>query len=158
MYKRILVPVDGSACSNKALVCAQQLARDFGSQVRLVHLMEELNSVTGYDYYEGYSGELITMMREAGTKVLDDAVAIAHCAGIEAQSTLVETFGERLGEIIAHEAGAWKADLVVAGSHGRRGLGRLLTGSGAEQIVRLSSVPVMVVRSNDRANHSNIDK
>jgi nucleotide-binding universal stress UspA family protein len=54
--------------------------------------------------------------------------------------------GRRLGEAIADEAGTWNADLVVIGSHGRRGLQRLLIGSGAEQVLRLSPVPVLLVR------------
>jgi nucleotide-binding universal stress UspA family protein len=52
----------------------------------------------------------------------------------------------RLGESVADEAADWGADLVVIGTHGRRGLGRLLLGSGAEQVLRLSGVPVLVVR------------
>jgi nucleotide-binding universal stress UspA family protein len=51
-----------------------------------------------------------------------------------------------LGESVADEAADWGADLVVLGTHGRRGLGRVLLGSGAEQVIRLCPVPVLVVR------------
>ena len=77
MYKRILVPVDGSETSNKALVAALQLARDAGGRVRLVHVIEELAYLSGYEQFGGYSGELITVMREAGTKVLHDGMDMA---------------------------------------------------------------------------------
>lgn len=149
MYKRILVPVDGSPISNKALVAALQLARDSGGRVRLVHVVEELAFVDGYDMYGGRSGDLLRIMREAGDKVLDDALAIAQSAGVEADKILFDKFGERLGDVVADAAAQWKADLIVLGTHGRRGLGRVFLGSGAEQIIRLAPVPVLVFRSPD---------
>lgn len=148
MYKRILVPVDGSETSNKALVTALQFARDFGGRVRLVHVMEELTYLTAYDPY-GYSGDLVTVMRETGEKILDQGMAMAQSAGVEADSMLFDKSGERLAETVADAAKRWNADLIVAGTHGRRGLGRVLMGSGAEQIVRLAPVPVLVVRLPD---------
>jgi nucleotide-binding universal stress UspA family protein len=147
MYKRILVPVDGSETSNKALTAALQLARDAGGRVRLVHVVDELAYVSGYDQYGGSSAELIQIVRESGAKLLDEAMAIAQAAGVEAEKMMFDNLGERLGETIAHEATRWNADLVVVGTHGRRGIGRVFLGSGAEQIIRLAPVPVLVVRS-----------
>ncbi|MDP3797007.1 MAG: universal stress protein [Polaromonas sp.] len=145
MYKRILVPVDGSETSNRALVTALQFARDFGGRVRLVHVVEDLTYVTGDDP-SGYSGKLATVMREAGERILAGGLAIAQSAGVQADSMLFDNPGERLAETVADAARRWNADLIVAGTHGRRGLGRVLMGSGAEQIVRLAPVPVLVVR------------
>lgn len=147
MYKRILVTIDGSETSNQALVAALQFARDFGGRVRLVHVVDELSYLTGNSHYAAYSGDLIKIMRETGTKVLDDAMAIAQASGVEADYMLFESFRERLGNAVADAAKRWNADLIVVGTHGRRGLGRVLLGSGAEQIVRLAPVPVLVVRS-----------
>lgn len=149
MYKRILVPVDGSPTSTKALTAALQLARDGGGRVLLLHVVEAMAFVDGYDLYGGQSGELLKVMREAGAKVLDDALAIAQSAGVEADKQLFDRFGERLGEIVANAAREWKADLIVLGTHGRRGIGRVLLGSGAEQIIRLAPTPVLVIRSGD---------
>jgi len=149
MYQRILVPVDGSATSNKALVAALQMARESGGRVRLIHVVEELAYLSGYEQYGGYSGELISVMRETGNKVLNDAMAIAQAAGVEADNLLFDNFGERLAEVVADAATQWNADLVVVGTHGRRGVGRMLLGSGAEQILRLASVPVLVIRSGE---------
>ena len=146
MYQRILVPVDGSDTSNKALVAALQMARESGGRVRLIHVVEQLAYLTGYEQYGGYSGELVSAMREAGAKVLDDAMAIARSAGSEADSLLCDKPGERLAEVVADAAREWNADLVVVGTHGRRGFGRMLLGSGAEQILRLSPLPVLVIR------------
>jgi nucleotide-binding universal stress UspA family protein len=59
---------------------------------------------------------------------------------------LFDKLGERLAETVANGAKDWGAELIVLGTHGRRGVGRLLMGSGAEQIIRLAPVPVLVVR------------
>lgn len=145
MYQRILVPVDGSDVSNKALMAAVQFAKDARGQLRLVHIIEELAYLTGYDQYGG-SSDLTRAMRESGTKVLADATAIAQAAGVEADPVLHDKFGERLAEGVADAARRWNADLIVVGTHGRRGVGRMLLGSGAEQIIRLAPVPVLVIR------------
>jgi nucleotide-binding universal stress UspA family protein len=70
----------------------------------------------------------------------------ASAMGVNAQSQVLDPSSQRLGESVADEAADWGADLVVLGTHGRRGLGRVLLGSGAEQVIRLCPVPVLVVR------------
>ncbi len=146
MYQRILVPVDGSDTSNQALASALALAKSSGGRVRAMHVVEEMAYLSGYDQFGGYSGDLIRVMKENGAKVLEDAMAAARAAGVEADNMLFDKFGERLGETVAEAAKLWNADLIVVGTHGRRGLGRVLLGSGAEQIVRQAPVPVLVVR------------
>ncbi|OOG36711.1 universal stress protein [Polaromonas sp. A23] len=147
MYKRILVPVDGSETSNKALVAALQLARESGGSVRLAHVLEDLTYLAGYEQFGGYSGDLLGIMQEAGNHILHDGVDIAQAAGVQADSVLFDKLGKRLSEVIAGAAREWNADLIVVGTHGRRGVGRALLGSGAEQIIRQAPVPVLVVRS-----------
>ena len=68
-------------------------------------------------------------------------------AGVVAETALLEGLDLRLGDVVADDARAWSADLVVVGTHGRRGVGRVLLGSGAEQIIRQAPVPVLAVRS-----------
>lgn len=147
MYKRILVPVDGSETSNKALVAALELARQGGGRVRLVHVLDELAYLTGY---EG-SVDLLNVARDFGHKLLQDALSMAKSAGVPAETQLVDVPGGRLGERVAEEARSWEADLVVVGTHGRRGISRMLLGSGAEQVLRLSPVPVLSVRAPETA-------
>jgi nucleotide-binding universal stress UspA family protein len=146
MYRRILVPVDGSDTSNKALINALQLARDAGGRVLLVHALDELVYLTGFEY----SVDTIKIAREQATRVLDDAKAVAQSAGVAYEQRLIESPGTRLGDCIAAEARQWEADLIVLGTHGRRGVGRVLLGSGAEQIIRNAPVPVLVVRGDER--------
>jgi nucleotide-binding universal stress UspA family protein len=147
MYQRIIVPVDGSETSNQALATALGLARESGGRVRLVHVVEEMAYLTGYDQFGGYAGDLQKIMRETGTGILANGVAAAREAGVEAEQVLYDTLGERLPEVVADDARRWNADLIVVGTHGRRGVGRILLGSGAEQIVRMAPVPVLVIRS-----------
>ena len=143
MYKRILVPVDGSETSNRAVVAALQMARENGGRVRLVHALDELAYLSGYEY----SADLLKAARDEGNNVLEGARSMAQSAGVPADAKLVETAGRRLGELVAEEARSWEADLVVVGTHGRRGMSRILLGSGAEQVLRLAPVPVLAVRT-----------
>ena len=149
MYKKILIPVDGSATSSKALETAIGMAKAFGAQLRLIHVVEELAYLSGYDQFGGYSGELIKIMQENGSKILNEGMAQAKAAGVDTDTMLFDKFGERLGETVANGAKLWGADLIVLGTHGRRGVGRMLMGSGAEQIIRQAPVPVLVVRAPD---------
>lgn len=143
MYKRILIPVDGSETSNRAVVAALQMARENGGRIRLVHALDELAYLSGYEY----SADLLKAARDQGSRVLEDAQLMAKSAGVPADGKLVETAGRRLGELVAEEARNWEADLVVVGTHGRRGMSRILLGSGAEQVLRLAPVPVLAVRT-----------
>ena len=149
MYKRILVPVDGSDTSTRALVAALQLARESEGSVRIVHVIEELAQIIAYDPYGGYPGDLAKVMRDSGQKVLADALAVAQSAGVPADEHLIEAGGKRLAEAVLQEAAGYQADLIVVGTHGRRGIGRVLLGSGAEQIVRQAPLPVLVIRSTE---------
>ena len=92
MYQRIIVPIDGSETSNKALVAALQLAKERQGRIRLVHVVEELAYLTGYDQFGGYSGDLIKIMRETGTKVLADGTAIAQSAGVRIRDRSLRQF------------------------------------------------------------------
>ena len=148
MYKRILVPVDGSETSNKALVAALQMAREGGGQVRLLHSLDELAYLTGYEF----GADILGIARDQAKKVMADALAMATSAGVPADTKLVETPGARLGEVVAEEARSWGADLVAVGTHGRRGFSRALLGSGAEQVLRLAPVPVLAVRGGEPAD------
>lgn len=147
MYKRILVPVDGSGTSSQALASAITLAITFRSRLRLIHVMEDATYLSGYDQFADYSGDLLRVMRENAAKILDDGMALARSAAVEVDNMLFDRPGERLGDTVADAVKLWGADLIVLGTHGRRGIGRVLMGSGAEQIIRVAPVPVLVVRS-----------
>ena len=144
MYKRILVPVDGSDTSDQALVAALDLARKSNGRVRILHALDELTSLDT----DEYSSHALQYARQGAQKTADNAMAIASSAGVPADSKLLEQAGLRLGDLVADEARAWEADLVVVGTHGRRrGIGRALLGRGAEQVIRMAPVPVLAIRA-----------
>jgi nucleotide-binding universal stress UspA family protein len=84
--------------------------------------------------------------REAGEEILARAAARASQARVEAESTLLESDGRRVSATVVKEAQRWGADLIVVGTHGRRGLDRLLLGSVAEGVARTAPVSVLLVR------------
>ena len=147
MYKQILVPVDGSETANKALQAALELAKDSGGRVRAIHIIEDLSYAGSYEQFGVYTEDLLNSIRTAGNHILQEAMTRAQSAGVEIDRVLVDSVGGRLAEAVASAAREWQADLIVVGTHGRRGVGRMLLGSGAEQIIRLAPVPVLVIRS-----------
>ncbi len=88
-------------------------------------------------------------VRTAAAKVLGDALDMAKAAGVTADTQLVDQPAQRLGATVTKEAADWGADLIVLGTHGRRGISRLVMGSGADQILRESKVPVLTIRGDD---------
>lgn len=142
LFQRILVPVDGSATSLAALACAIDLAQRHDGQLRVLHVIDEVLFTTGFEY----SGDLQGAVQANAEKVLESAMATAKSAGVACDASLLHLMGQRLGQRVADAAREWQADLIVVGTHGRHGVDRMLMGSGAEQIIRLASAPVLVIR------------
>ena len=149
MYKKILVPIDGSSTSNLGIREALKLARDQRAKLRLVHVVDELVIVSSPDAVVPV-GDIVGVLRDAGRKILDRSAALVRKAGSNADTVLVERFGGRAADSIIAEAKKWRADLIVLGTHGRRGVRRMVLGSDAEQVVRSANVPVLLVRSKSR--------
>jgi nucleotide-binding universal stress UspA family protein len=152
MYKRILVPVDGSDTSTLGLAEAIKLSSDQGAKLRLIHVVDELIMTGGAGGMTVYSGDLIDTLREAGAAILKAAEALVQERGLVSESVMLERFGGPAATLIVDDAKTWNADLIVLGTHGRRGIKRLVMGSDAEEIVRTSPVPVLLVRSKTADN------
>ncbi len=146
MYQRILVPIDGSETSVRALQEAIKLANR-KAQLRLVYVLEEtyLLDAEGYAYIDYDS--LQKALRDTGQRALAQAAEQVRRLGATAETVLLEAKGERIANVIDGDARAWKADLIVLGTHGRSGLNRLLLGSVAEGVARVAQVPVLLVRA-----------
>lgn len=143
---QLLVPVDGSPTSTKALDIAIGLARLNGAHIRLFHVIDELDHVNGFETPKTYREEMLPLMRAGGEKMLAQMRCRATEQGLVCDSVLLESGAGRLCEQVAEEARLVHADMIVLGSHGRRGLARMRMGSDAEQIVRHSTIPVLVVK------------
>ena len=147
IYQRILVPIDGSETGQPGLQEAIRLAKAGGGELRLFHVIDDLSFALAMDAYAGQQGDLLNTMREAGARLINEAKSSASAAGVKAEGVVHEGVGTRLADAVAGQASKWPADLIVLGTHGRRGVGRLLLGSGAESVLRDAPVPVLVVRS-----------
>lgn len=147
MYKNILVPVDGSAASLGGLAEAMRLAKLSGGAVRLVHVVDELVMLDPEVpiYYQA----MLESLRENGKAVLRKAEATVSGQAIPVQGVLLETMGGRAADLILEQSRQWPADVIVMGTHGRRGLRRLVLGSDAELVLRSSVVPVLMVRDSE---------
>ena len=146
MYQRIFVAVDSSPTSTRGLDEAIGLGRVTGARLLLAHVVDELVFSPGFEPGATYMNDVLPQLRRRGQEVLQAALARAEAAGLPAESRLLECFAARTSDVLLNEASAWGADLLVLGTHGRRGIGRLLLGSDAEQILRASTVPVLLVR------------
>lgn len=149
MYNRILVPIDGSATSEAGLKEAIRMAQLTKANMRMVHVVDELSFAMTVDAYRYHAGELLDLTRQNGAKLLETAVSTARAAGIEADSVLYENLDRTVHQRVLDEADDWKAELIVMGTHGRRGVRRAVLGSSAEAIMRGAAVPVLLVRAPD---------
>jgi len=145
MYKRILVPVDGSHTSTRGLQEAVKLAKDQRAMVRLMHVVDEWSVTQNLDVMGG-AGDVLDMLEESGKKALKNAKTLADRHGIKAETAIYRNLNGRVADFIIREARKWRADLIVMGTHGRRGFSHVLLGSDAEAVVKQSPVPVMLVR------------
>ena len=145
MYKHLLVPVDGSKLSDKAVTRAVELAKATNARITLVHVVPEYPMQI---YAEGVSVTMVSRrdfakaMKEEATKLLDRAAA--KVKGVEVNT--LQATGNAPWEAILAGAKKTKADTIVMASHGRRGIASLLLGSETTKVLTHSKIPVLVVR------------
>lgn len=150
MIQRILVPLDGSGPSQRGLQEAVSLALALGARLVLLHVVDdfpqhlELASAAAYR-------EALQRLRQRGQALLDQAGEHAAAAGVDTEPLLQEVGAQTVGDAIVQQVRACRCDLIVMGTHGRRGLQRLAMGSDAELVLRTSPVPVLLVRHGDAA-------
>jgi nucleotide-binding universal stress UspA family protein len=151
MYDRILVPVDGSTTAKRGLDEALKIAAKLGSTVRAIHVVDDASLAIAAGTLATNIGELLMSLASAGEQILADAKRAAQPWGLSVETVMHHCTAGRVCDVIIKEASAWPCDLIVIGTHGRRGAGRLLLGSDAEQVLRRASVPVLLVRDSGAA-------
>jgi nucleotide-binding universal stress UspA family protein len=148
MHKHILVAVDSSTTAQKALDESILLAGALGAKLSIAHALDEAAleqhgmGLGSYIDIEKAKSEI----RDSGIRLLDGAVAKAAEAGVRAERMLIESTDRRVAEMIADAARSSEADLIVVGTHGRRGFERILVGSVAENLVRITETSLLLVR------------
>lgn len=153
MYRTILVPVDGSPAAIAGLTEAIRIAAQVGARLHLMNVVDDLafsDAADGAsDAAASAAGDLRSVVRERGEQVLRHAKASAEAQGVIAATALVRSGAEPLVALVARQAEECAADLIVLGTHGGRGLSRLLMTNPSEHLLNVVAVPVMLVRSID---------
>jgi nucleotide-binding universal stress UspA family protein len=144
MYKRILCPIDGSQTSTLGMTEAIRLAKDQNAELYFLHVIDTYIPILDL------TGELTVfygadILHNNGKEILKKAKKAALKAGVNADTKSVTTISGHVSELIVAQAKEWPADLIVMGTHGLRGIARLVMGSDAETVVRTSTVPVLLV-------------
>lgn len=149
MYKKILVATDGSELADRALEHGLKLAKVVGGEV-IVLTVTEPAAVMGGSYGSVAGAmispipELVAAQEEAAKKVLASAERAAQAEGVKVITRLIDNSFPAEGIVAAAEETG--ADLIVMGSHGRRGIGRLLLGSQTSNVLAHTKLPVLVTR------------
>ena len=144
MFKHILIPVDGSETSMKAVAKAAALAKTFGSAVTALYVIDPYPFTgVGADFAYGQAQYLSAATAEASS-ALDAAKQAMAEAGVQGSSVVGE--GHAVHDGILRELVSSGADLLVMGSHGRRGLEKLVLGSVTQRVLGVVHIPVLVVR------------
>ncbi len=137
MYDEILLPTDGSAAAEAAVDHAVRLATAFDGRVHVLSVVEPVPAV------EMDAALVHERLREGADRAVDRAVERLDAAGVETTTAVRDGGAHRA---ILDHAGETEADLVVMGTHGRTGVGRVLLGSVTERVVRRADAPVLSVR------------
>lgn len=147
MYHKILVGIDGSETAQRAFDEALKLAQVIGGEIRALYVVDSPAVLYGVGFYN--PSELKKAFNEEGMLVTEDAKARIAAAGVTGETRIIDAqaTNEDVVEVLARAASEWPADLVVLGTHGRRGMRRALLGSIAEAFMRIAPVPVLLVRT-----------
>lgn len=146
MYKRILVAIDGSQAAQLALEEALKIAERAQASVTAVFVAEHVAQMV--DIGTGLVDEQAhaTASADAAVAMLEDARAMFEKRKVRGSARAIDAYGEDVASVLCRVADECEADLVVMGTHGRQGMGRLLLGSVAEAFLRRTDVPVLMVR------------
>ncbi|MBV8490658.1 MAG: universal stress protein [Candidatus Eremiobacteraeota bacterium] len=148
MFKKIVVPLDGSACAQEAFDVALALARNESSELAICSIVDPIVIVGTMP--PSPAADLMLADRETESRhLIEAALQKARAAGIKAEGEM--HLGVPFDEILRY-AKRQKADAIVMGTHGRTGLRRLFLGSVAESVLRETTCPVIVVR--ERVNQA----
>lgn len=143
-YQHILVPVDGSEYSIRAVEQALELAKVFNSKITLVQVLT-LDPIIASEYIQtGKSNELLDRARNYIWGSLDKIKQKYQQENLAIHTQLLEDFS--VATAITQAAKDLKADIIIIGSHGRTGLTKFILGSVAQKVLIESPLPVLIVR------------
>lgn len=148
MYKRIMVAIDDSFATSKVLDSAIESARQHGAKLAICHALDE----TIFAQREAAImlsksvGQVTLNLKESAQEFVDKAADIARAAGVEVETLIIESEHGHVADMLANAAADWRADLLIVGTHSRRGIERFFVGSVAEQLVRKAKTSLLLIR------------
>ena len=145
MYQRILAPIDGSGTAQRAFDFALETARENGAELIPLYVVEV--PIAAYQA-PGFNPAIVRdTLFEEGERLKAETLAAMQRQNVKGAPSVVETAvpGGDIAECILEQARANHCDLVVMGTHGRRGVRRLMLGSVAERFVRMACCPVLMI-------------
>lgn len=147
MYQQILVAIDGSETSQLALDAALQMAHDAGAQLQPLFVVDV--PVMAYDVPAYDPSYVRDALLEEGAHVTQQAAELMARAGVSGTPRIIEAdpVADDVAHCIQRAAADFKADVVVMGTHGRRGFRRMMLGSVAERFLRIAQCPVLMISS-----------
>jgi nucleotide-binding universal stress UspA family protein len=148
MKKNIFVAIDGSTAANYALEEAISVALAYKARLCITFVADEaalMQHGMGLGTFINID-KIKEEIRAGANKMLDESMARAEAAGSSAERLLIESANRHVSEAIVEAAQSWGADLLVVGAHGGGGIKRLLVGSVAENLTRISPISLLVVR------------
>ncbi len=146
MFKKILCPVDFSEFTDEILEYALDIAKKYGAELHLIHIIPNLNYFTPYESF--FTPEnLIVVEKNMETEVNKDFDDLMKKINVPAVKIIKN--GAAFVEIINY-ARSESMDLIIIGTHGRSGLEHILIGSVAERVIRKAPCPVLTVRPKSR--------
>lgn len=153
MYQHILVAIDDSHTSRMALEEAFAVAKLHGAPLEIVHAVDKslVQAFSTRGTTPANVRHLEQTLIDKGEAILAEASAQAKAVGIDARTRLISSHDCDCGEMVSQAIDESGADLLVVGSHGRRGVRRLLLGSVAEDLLRKVNISVLIVRSRQAA-------
>lgn len=148
MYKRIMVAIDESFMTGRVLETAIELAKAAGAKLIICHGVDETIFATRQMemMLPNSVGKAEYRLRAGATGFLGKAAETASAAGVEVEIKLIESETKHISDMLADAAKEWEADLIVVGTHGRRGMERYFVGSVAERLVRKAETSLLLVR------------
>ena len=144
MFKRILVPTDGSDITAKAIDTSVELARSLGAVLHTIRVKEPFPSSAISEMQPTPPQEFFDAQERIAASRVHAVVDLCRKAGVPCQAHTVEALHP--WEAIIDHAKRMQCDLLVMASHGRRGVSALLLGSETQKVLTHSKVPVLVVR------------
>ena len=149
LYRRILVPIDGSDTAERGLQEAIGLAKAFDSSLVLLSVVEYYPVMM--EMATASTWEQVTIdLRSHHQQVLERAHDAAMAAGVASETHLEDAAASRICDVIVDQARAHHCDLIVMGTHGRRGIEHALVGSDAERVIRMAPCAVLLVRAPEK--------